>query len=97
MAPVVQPDEAAPVWFASVAVLDEGSYETVRRDVSRNEHDVTTATSINDIAHDLTVWLATHDSPGRPTRQITEFCSTDQLCLRQDRLQVRSSARFDDR
>ncbi|GHI20290.1 hypothetical protein Shyd_16610 [Streptomyces hydrogenans] len=44
---VVQPDEDAPVWFASVAVLDEGGYEIVRRDTTRNEHEVTTATDIN--------------------------------------------------
>ncbi|MFH8373618.1 hypothetical protein [Streptomyces cyaneofuscatus] len=56
---VVQPDEDDPVWFASVAVLDEGGYETVRRDTTRNEHEVTTSTSINDIARDLTTWMAT--------------------------------------
>ena len=38
---VVQPDEDDPVWLASVAVLDEGGYEIVRRDSSRNEHEVT--------------------------------------------------------
>ncbi|MFC8672667.1 hypothetical protein ACFUEN_08335 [Streptomyces griseorubiginosus] len=70
---VVQPDEDDPVWFASAAVLDEGGYEIVRRGSSRNEHEVTWATSINDIAHDLTIWLAARNFPGRPTRQITEF------------------------
>ena len=70
---VVQPDEDDPVRFASVAVLDEGGYEIVRRDASRKEHEVTKATSINDIAHDLTIWLTGRNFPGRPTRQITEF------------------------
>ncbi|TCR26322.1 hypothetical protein [Streptomyces sp. BK205] len=70
---VVQPDEDDLVWLASVAVLDEGGYEIVRRDSSRNEHEVTWATSINDIAHDLTLWLAARNFPGRPTRQITGF------------------------
>ncbi|MER7828494.1 hypothetical protein ABTX85_38880 [Streptomyces sp. NPDC096097] len=70
---VVQPDEDDPVWFASVAVLDEGGYEIVRRDATRNEHEVTTATSINDIARDLTIWMAARDFPGRPTRQVSEF------------------------
>ncbi|MGW0815857.1 hypothetical protein ACWD00_21765 [Streptomyces viridiviolaceus] len=70
---VVQPDEDDPVRFASVAVLDEGGFEIVRRDTTRNEHDVTTATSINDIARDLTIWMATGDFPGRPTRQASEF------------------------
>jgi hypothetical protein len=70
---VVQPDKDDPVWFASVAVLDEGGYEIVRRDTSRNEHEITTATSINDIARDLTIWLAARDFPGRPTRQVTDL------------------------
>ncbi|MGW9412340.1 hypothetical protein [Streptomyces diastaticus] len=70
---VVQPDEDDPVWFASVAVLDEGGYEIVRRDTTRNEHEVTTTTSINDIARDLTIWMAARDFPGRPTMQVSEF------------------------
>ncbi|MFF9178694.1 hypothetical protein [Streptomyces sp. NPDC014793] len=70
---VVQPDEDDPVWFASVAVLDEGGYEIVRRDTVHNEHKVTTATSINDIARDLTLWMAARNFPGRPTRQASEF------------------------
>ncbi|MFF7194544.1 hypothetical protein ACFZAM_12620 [Streptomyces sp. NPDC008079] len=70
---VVQPDEDDPVWFASVAVLDEGGYEIVRRHTTRNEHEVTTANSINDIARDLTIWMAVRDFPGRPTRQATDF------------------------
>ncbi|MFD6109879.1 hypothetical protein ACFWG0_07170 [Streptomyces yangpuensis] len=69
---VVQPDDD-PVWFASVAVLDEGGYEIVRRDTTRNEHDVSAATSINDVARDLTIWMAARDFPGRPTKQIREF------------------------
>lgn len=65
---VVQPDQDDPVWFASVAVLDEGGYEIVRRDTSRREHEVTTETSINQIAHDLILWIATRHRPGRPVR-----------------------------
>ncbi|MFD8305537.1 hypothetical protein ACFV29_24830 [Streptomyces sp. NPDC059690] len=70
---VVQPDEDDPVWFASVAVLDEGGYEIVRRDSSRREHEVTTASSINDIAHDLTIWIAGRSFPDRPPRRVTDF------------------------
>ena len=70
---VVQPDQDDPVWFASVAVLDEGGYEVVRRDTTRNEHDVTTSTSINQIARDLIIWMAARHLPGRPTRQVTDF------------------------
>ncbi|MFH8624058.1 hypothetical protein ACH4A8_19490 [Streptomyces vietnamensis] len=70
---VVQPDEDDPVRFASVAVLDEGGYEIVRRDTAHNGHEVTTATSINDIARDLTIWMAARDFPGRPTRQVHDL------------------------
>ncbi|MFJ5919256.1 hypothetical protein ACIQFW_26140 [Streptomyces ardesiacus] len=70
---VVQPDEDDAVWCASVAVLNEGGYEIVRRDNTRNEHEVTTATSINDIARDLTLWMAARDFPGRRTRRVIAF------------------------
>ncbi|WP_432116156.1 hypothetical protein [Streptomyces sp. S1] len=70
---VVQPDEDDPVWFASVSVLDEGGYEIVRRDTTRNEHEVTTATGINGIARDLTIWIAARDFPGRLNRQVSTF------------------------
>ncbi|MFC7818937.1 hypothetical protein ACFUTR_30395 [Streptomyces sp. NPDC057367] len=56
---VIQPDEDDPVWFASVAVLDQGGYEIVRRDTIRREHDVTVETTVDRIAGDLTKWLAT--------------------------------------
>ncbi|MGW6692132.1 hypothetical protein [Streptomyces sp. NPDC054961] len=59
---VIQPDEDDPAWFASVAVLDEGGYEIVRRDTTRREHEVTTETSIDQIAGDLTKWLAARAS-----------------------------------
>ncbi|MFJ5063037.1 hypothetical protein ACIP96_26965 [Streptomyces nigra] len=70
---VVQPDEGDPAWFTSVAVLNEGGFEIVRRDTTRNEHVVTTATSINDIAHDLTIWMAARDIPGQPIKQVSKF------------------------
>jgi hypothetical protein len=70
---VIQPDEDDPAWFTSVAVLDEGRYEVVRRDTIRREHDVATETSIDQIAHDLTVWMAARDFPGRPTQHPRTF------------------------
>ena len=70
---VVQPDEDDPVWFASVAVLDKGGYEVVRRDASRREHEVATSASINDIARDLTIWMAARHFPEHPTSQVTDF------------------------
>lgn len=59
---VIQPDEDEPAWFASVAVLDEGGYEVVRRDTSRREHDVSVETTIGRIAGDMTKWLAARAS-----------------------------------
>ena len=70
---VVQPDEDDPAWFSSVAVLDEGGYEIVRRDTVRNGHEVITTTAIDDIARGLTIWMAARDFPGRPTKQVSEF------------------------
>ncbi|MFD5711099.1 hypothetical protein ACFWHW_11990 [Streptomyces pharetrae] len=55
---VFQPDGDDPALLPSVAVLDEGGC-VVRRDTSRREHDVTIESSINQIAGDLTKWLAT--------------------------------------
>jgi len=58
---VIQPDQDDPAWFATVAVLDEGGYEIVRRDATRREHEVITAS-------DLTIWLATRGFSGRSVR-----------------------------
>ncbi|MFJ3438960.1 hypothetical protein ACIPMU_36160 [Streptomyces cyaneofuscatus] len=70
---VIQPDEDDPVWFTSVAVLEEGGYEVVRRDDTRREHDVVSETSIDRIARDLTIWMAARNFPGRPTRHTSNF------------------------
>lgn len=55
---VIQPDEDDPAWFASVAVLETGGYEIIRRDTSRREHAVAVETGIDQIAGDLIKWLA---------------------------------------
>ncbi|MFE6713925.1 hypothetical protein [Streptomyces sp. NPDC057695] len=70
---VIQPDEDDPGWFTSVAVLDEGGYEVVRRDTTRREHDVAIETSIDEIARGLTIWMAARDFPGRPNQHTTNF------------------------
>ncbi|MER0429850.1 hypothetical protein AB0F05_36650 [Streptomyces microflavus] len=70
---VIQPDQDDPVWFTSVAVLEEGGYEVVRRDNTRREHDVVSETSIDRIARDLTIWMAARSFPGRPTRHTSNF------------------------
>ncbi|MER8098419.1 hypothetical protein [Streptomyces goshikiensis] len=70
---VIQPDEDDPAWFTSVAVLDEGGYEVVRRDTTRSEHEVAIETSIDQIARGLTLWMAARDFPGRPTQHTSNF------------------------
>ncbi|MHA4816829.1 hypothetical protein ACXZ65_21005 [Streptomyces aculeolatus] len=54
---VIEPDEDDPTWFASVALIDKGGYEIVRRDVTKHEHHVDTETDIGRIALDLTIWI----------------------------------------
>ena len=56
-------------WYASVTLLGEGSYEVVRHDADRDQHELDTATDISAIAKELTIWLADRDYPGRPTNQ----------------------------
>lgn len=65
-----------PAWFTSVAVLDEGGYEVVRRDTAHREHDVINETSIDRIARDLTIWMAARDFPGQPTQHTSNFSTT---------------------
>ncbi|MEU2834860.1 hypothetical protein ABZ667_40560 [Streptomyces lavendulae] len=47
---------------ASVAVLDEGGCEVVRRYTTRRGHDVTVETGNDRIAGDLTKWLTARAS-----------------------------------
>ncbi|MGC5345605.1 hypothetical protein [Streptomyces sp. DT171] len=65
---VIRPDGDDPAWSVSVAVLDRGGYEVVRRDTTHHEHDVVTGTCVDRIARDLTIWMAARDFPGRPAR-----------------------------
>lgn len=74
---VIQPDED-PAWFTSVAVLDEGGYEVVRRDSIRGDHEVGTEADIDRIARDLTIWMAARYIPGRPTPRNSNFQNTTQ-------------------
>lgn len=69
-------------WFASVAVLDEGGYEIVRRDTTRKEHDITTASSINDLARDLTTWMAARSisTRQRVLRRLDQDLPRPRLC-----------------
>lgn len=65
-------DDAA--WYASVTLLGDGTYEVERAGLSRGEQHRDTATSRNDIARDLTIWLAARHYPGRPAKRSTTDC-----------------------
>lgn len=64
----IQPDTEAPGWYASVSLLDDGSFEVERRDPGHREHELDTRTDPDRIAYDLTIWLATREHPGQPAR-----------------------------
>lgn len=70
---VIQPDQDEPVWFASVAVLEDGGYEVVRRDASRREHEVRVEASLSRIANDLTTWMAARHFTALPTPHVSTF------------------------
>ncbi|MEV1179440.1 hypothetical protein [Nonomuraea sp. NPDC049784] len=55
---IVEPDEDDPAWFASVACLDDGTYEVEYRDPLRRYHRLDTATDPRRIATDVTIWTA---------------------------------------
>lgn len=70
---VIQPDEDDPVWFTSVAVLDESGYEVVRHDTTRRKHDVVTETQHRPDRP------RPHDLDGRPRLSRTAHPAHQQL------------------
>jgi hypothetical protein len=64
----ITPASDDPAWYASVTLLPGGTYEVERADPARREQHRDTATDPNDIARDLTTWLAARHYPGRPAR-----------------------------
>src|SRR6266545_1582034 len=40
----IEPADEDPAWYASVALLDDGTYEVERRDAHQGVHEVTTET-----------------------------------------------------
>ncbi|WP_037869357.1 hypothetical protein [Streptomyces sp. SPB074] len=59
---VISPAAADAGWSVSVALLGKGVYEVVRRDSGRGERAVSRSAVIDDIARDLTRWLAARDA-----------------------------------
>ncbi len=65
----ITPADDDPTWYASVTLLPSGTYEVERADPVRGEQHHDTATDPNDIARDLTIWLAARHYPRRPARR----------------------------
>lgn len=69
----ITPASDDPTWYASITLLADGSYEIERADPDHDEQHHSTATSPDDIARDLTIWLAARDYPNRPARRSHNF------------------------
>jgi len=65
---VIEPDDESMTWFASVSLLEDGTYEMEWRDMSRRDHELTVETHCGHIARELTLWLAARHYPGKPKR-----------------------------
>ncbi len=65
---VIEPDDESMDWFASVSLLEDGTYEVEWRDMSRRDHELTIETNRGHIAKELTRWLAARNFPGKPAR-----------------------------
>lgn len=59
-------DRDAP-WYATVCLLDDGTYEVETRDPRYREHELVSRTDRDEIALNLTVWLAARQYPDRPS------------------------------
>jgi hypothetical protein len=61
----ITPAHEGPAWRASVTLLAPGTYAVECRDAARGEADQRVEGSPDDIARELTLWLAARDRPGR--------------------------------
>jgi hypothetical protein len=64
----INPADPQATWYASVSLLDDGTYEVEYRDARQREHELSVRTDRSQIARDLTIWLARRPYPGRPAR-----------------------------
>jgi hypothetical protein len=70
----INPADEDSGWYASVSLLDDGTYEIEQHDPNHREHQVTNHADRGKIARDLTIWLAARHYPGRPaTRSNRDF------------------------
>lgn len=61
----ITPADNDASWHASVRLLADSSHEVQRSDPRHGKQDQRTYASPDDIARDLTIWLAARDYPGR--------------------------------
>jgi hypothetical protein len=61
---VIEPAGEPANWYASVGLLEDGSYEVECRDPRYREHELTVETEIGPIAQQLAGWLAGRHFPG---------------------------------
>ena len=61
---MIEPHEESLDWFASVSLLQDGTYEMGWRDMSRRDHELTVERDRGHIAKDLTIWLSARHRPG---------------------------------
>jgi hypothetical protein len=62
----IESDDKSMTWFASVSLLEDGSYEMEWRGMSRDDHELTIETDRGRIAREITLWLAARSYPGKP-------------------------------
>jgi hypothetical protein len=58
----IGPDDDDPTWYASVTLLDNGTYEVEHNDPGNDLHHISNATTPQKIAQELTTWLASQTS-----------------------------------
>jgi hypothetical protein len=73
---IIEPEDEASDWFASVTLQDDGTYEMEWRDLSRGDHELTVETSRSHMARELIVWLSERHYPGSPVRDTGWFDRT---------------------
>ncbi|KXK60319.1 hypothetical protein AWW66_19570 [Micromonospora rosaria] len=61
----INPADEDSAWYASVSLLDDGTYEVERHDPHQRHHDRTVENDPHHIARDLTIWLAGREYPKR--------------------------------
>lgn len=65
---VIEPYDESADWFASVSLLEDGTYEMEWKDMSRRDHELTVETDRGRMAKELAIWLARRHYPASRAR-----------------------------